>query len=455
MRLVVLYTVITSLALVGFSLTIYFAIQYQSYKSLELDLAKRASHVIEQIDFQGGKLVLPPSITRGSVIERRYEFIVDEAAEPFFKNPILGDKSVVLNRGDLKDVSTKPKVIDSTLNDETPVKLAVSQLKNIPGKAFFVTASPISEVEGNLDNLATTMVFANIVFIIFVFGIGYVFARGALRPVHEITSLAREISRGDLKKRVNLKGQEDELKELADTFDEMISRLEELFEDQKTFFQDVSHELRTPLTIIRGKLDVALRSKNASPEDYRKVLKDVLCESEVATRLVNDLLKVARGERISDELKKADFPADRLLVEIGARISVLGKHKGINVGISVPDDIPMINGDEERIGEALLAIGDNAIKHCGPGGSVTLALNAEAPWVVFRVADTGEGIPEKDVPHIFERFYKVDTPTVRESTGTGLGLAIAKQVVEAHNGRIEVQSSSDGTEFSVYLPSEA
>ncbi|MDI6816778.1 MAG: ATP-binding protein [Actinomycetota bacterium] len=452
-RLVVLYTVITSIALIGFSLIVYFSIQYQSYTKLELDLTKRASHIIEQIDLKDGKLVLPPSITRGSALEVRYEALVDEEGEPFFKNPILDDKDIALSSNDLRGVGTKPKVIDARLSDETKLKLAVIRLKNVPGETYFVSASPISEVERTLDDLASAMLFGNVLFAVLVMGIGYVFARRVLKPVQEITQRAKEISHGDLRKRVNLQGPDDELKQLADTFDEMIARLEDLFEGQKRFFQDASHALRTPLTIIRGKLDVALRSKDATAHDYCLALEDVLRESEFATRLVSDLLTVARGEKLTETLQVADFPGDRMLAEVGARVTAMGKAKGIQVSVAGPAESVVVRGDEAQLGEALLAVGDNAVKHCASGCEVRLGLEIDHERAVFSVSNNGAGISPDELPFIFERFYSARKREGADTSGTGLGLAIAKQIVEAHGGKIDVASTPDGrTTFMLSLP---
>lgn len=476
-RLVLLYTVTTSIALVSFSLIIYFAIKYQSYNALEQGLAKRASHIIEQIDFKNGKLVLPTSLTRGSAIEVRYEELADEYGEPFFKSRNLDGKSIIIGRENIRGVTTNPRIISAALSDDTPVKLAVIKLKKLPGSTYFITASPIYEVENNLRSLAATMVFANLLFVLFVSGIGYVFVRGAMRPVHEITRLAKDISHGDLRKRVNLQGPQDELKEMADTFDEMISRIEELFERQRSFFQDVSHELRTPLTIIRGKVDVALRSKSASHDNHRKVLEDVLSESEFASQLVNDLLRVARGEKLSDQLENEKFPVERILVEVAARVTTLGKQKGISIKTSTPDEPVFVYGDEQRLGEAFLAIADNAIKYGSLDGWVKLSLAKEGSWAVIAIADNGVGIAEDDLPFVFDRFYRVYSPgsakldpgepdpgrsrageldsgkpDAGKVRGAGLGLAIAKRIVEAHNGRIDVKSGTSGTTFTIYLP---
>lgn len=452
-RLVVLYTVITSIALIGFSLIVYFSIQYQSYAKLELDLAKRASHVIEQIDLKDGKLVLPPSITRGSALEVRYEALVDDEGKPFFKNPILNDKNIALTGEDLRGIGTKPKVMDARLSDDTELKLAVIRLKNVPGETYFVSASPVSEVERTLDDLASAMLFGNVLFVVLVMGIGYVFARRALKPVQEITQRAKEISHGDLRKRVNLQGPDDELKQLADTFDEMIARLEDLFEGQKRFFQDASHALRTPLTIIRGKLDVALRSKDATADDYRLALEDVLRESEFATRLVSDLLTVARGAKLTETLQLADFPADRMLAEVGARVTAMGKAKRIQVSVDSPAESVVVRGDEAQLGEAFLAVGDNAVKHCASGCEVRLGLEIVDGGAVFRISDNGAGISPEELPLIFERFYSARKREGDDTSGTGLGLAIAKQIVEAHGGKIDVESTPDGgTTFLLSIP---
>jgi signal transduction histidine kinase len=232
----------------------------------------------------------------------------------------------------------------------------------------------------------------------------------------------------------------------------MISRLERLLDGQKRFFQDVSHELRTPLTIIRGKVDVALRAKESSKDDQAKVLEDIRDETELAADLVNDLLIVARGEKIADDLKVMEFPIDRTLAEIGARLYSLGKQKDISVDINVSERSVLIMGDETRVGEAILAVGDNAIKYCGPGDSVRLSLVSEGEFAIITISDNGPGIAMEDQPFIFERFYRSKTAG-KLPRGTGLGLAIAKNIIESHKGELFLKSSdSSGTIFEFKLP---
>ncbi|MBI4734227.1 MAG: HAMP domain-containing protein [Rubrobacteridae bacterium] len=412
-RLVVLYTILTSFALICFSATIFFAVRYQSYAKLEQDLIVRASHVNEQIDFEKDTLVLPPSMTRDSVLEIRYDVLIDEKRNSFFKSSVLGSREVLIDDLDLETIDYSPKLIDARLTDGTPIKSAIIRAKHIPGKSYFITAKPVAEVEAGMESLGITMAIGNVLFILLVFGIGSFFVQRALKPVRDITELAKDISRGDLSKRVNFSGPLDDLKALADMFDEMITKLEELFEGQKSFFQEVSHDLRTPLTIIRGKIDVALRSNNVTHSELVTVLNEVRNEAELATGLVNDLLAVARGEKAVEELKQAEFPLDRMVVEIGARITSLGKQKG---------------------------------------DSLIIKLSVSDAFAVTTIRDTGPGISKEDQPFVFEKFYRSQSCD-HSSRGFGLGLAIAKRIVEAHKASLKlVSSDKHGTEFEIRLP---
>jgi signal transduction histidine kinase len=450
-RLVTLYSVMTSAALVGFSLLIFFAVSYQSYAALESSLAKRASHVIEQIDFADGKLVLPLSITRSSTIELRYEALIDENKNLSFKNPALGTNSISLNNVDLKLVKDKPRLYDSKLSNGVPVKLAVSRIKRVPSMAYFVSASPVEEVKKSMKSLGLTMLVGNVAFILLVIVIGNFFAGKALKPVTKITNMAKDISHGDLRKRVNLEGPRDELKELADTFDEMIARIEHLFEDQKLFFQDVSHDLRTPLTIIRGKIDVALMSKSATRDDYLKTLREVGEEAKIAGSMINDLLMAARGETTADDINKKIFPLDRMLIEVGARINSMAIQKGIEFNMEVPSDTVFVNGDEQKLAEAFLALGDNAVKYCSKGDKVFIGLSVDQDQAVINVKDNGPGISAADQPLVFQRFYRA-SDIDGKARGSGLGLAIAKRIIDAHEGTIELkQGTETGSVFEIKL----
>ncbi len=266
-------------------------------------------------------------------------------------------------------------------------------------------------------------------------------------PLEDITTVARQITRADdLSRRVPHSGRTDEIGDLARAFNQTLERLERLFRSQQRFLADVSHELRTPLTSVRGNLDL-MRRFGEYDEESMLVIQD---EMERMSRLLGDLLLLARADTGGLPLRREPVELDNVLFEVYRQISRIEKPVTVEL---IAVDQAMILGDEDRLKQLLLNLVDNAIKYTQPGGGVRLSLAKDTGWAQLVVSDTGIGIPAEDLPHIFERFYRVDKARSRAQGGSGLGLAIAKWVVQAHGGVIKVDSIvGQGTTFTVTLP---
>lgn len=286
---------------------------------------------------------------------------------------------------------------------------------------------------------------------------GLLLANQALSPVDRITSAAEQIAKGDLTERVPMPASAadkmDEIGRLAATFNHMISRLQAAFERQKQFTSDASHELRTPLAVMRGDMEIALR-RERSPEEYQRVLGSNLEEIIRLTRLIEDLLMLARADSGRVELRCEPVDLNKLCQQMADYITPLAQQRDQTLTYEPAKDTITINADLQRIKQLLLNLLDNAIKYTPPGGSVTLGLKTESRFAVITVADTGRGIPAEDLPHIFERFFRRSAKTSdRSAAGFGLGLSIVKWIVESHGGQIETNSQQgQGTTFIVKLP---
>ena len=310
-------------------------------------------------------------------------------------------------------------------------------------------------------------------------GGGWLLARRVLRPVDQMTQAARRIGAERLAERLEGAETDDELGRLARTLNEMLARLEAGFAQIRRFSADASHELRTPLTILKGEIEVALRSARA-PAEYERVLASALEEVERMARLVDDLLMLSRADAGALRWEKGPVELDRLVEDVAKQGEVLGRGRAIQVSIASLEPL-IVHGDEPRLRQLLLNLVDNAVKYTPQGGRVTLSLRpakgapsgqagpqpsgspdppisssvsrSPSEWAEIAVADTGVGIPPEALPRIFERFYRVDDARSREAGGTGLGLCIAKTIAEAHEGRIEVESVPGvGSTFTVRLP---
>lgn len=229
------------------------------------------------------------------------------------------------------------------------------------------------------------------------------------------------------------------------------SRLEKLRSD---FIANVSHELRTPIAMLQGYSEALLDDVVSDEEERSEMTRIIYDESQRMGRLVNDLLDLARMESGYTNLYKDDVPVVQVIERITQKFTQVAKERQVHLQFNteLSEDV-QISMDEDRIEQVLTNLIDNAIRHTSKQGRVTVSLTQELSYAKIQVSDTGEGIPQDDLPYVFERFYKADKARTRSKGGTGLGLAIAKNIVEAHKGNIHVDSVvGEGTTFTFYLP---
>jgi signal transduction histidine kinase len=274
-------------------------------------------------------------------------------------------------------------------------------------------------------------------------------SRRILGPVSTLTAAARRMERGDLSQRVEVQSN-DEIGELARAFNAMADGLTRLEDLRRSMVSDVAHELRTPLSNIRGYLE-ALQDGVVEPK--REIIDSLHEEAMLLNRLVDDLQELALAEAGQLRLERQSVaPADLVnrAMEAARAQAAAG---GITLQVDLPADLSLVDVDPQRIGQVLGNLLSNALTHTPPGGEVVVAAQARESEVELSVSDTGEGILPEHLPYIFERFYRADKSRSRATGGTGLGLAIARQLVEAHGGRIEVESEvGRGTQFTFTLP---
>jgi heavy metal sensor kinase len=305
----------------------------------------------------------------------------------------------------------------------------------------------LGSTEETLDRLRTMLLVGTGLLSLLAGFAGYYWAGQALKPIDEITDTARRISTADLSARLDLPDTGDEVSRLANTFDEMLGRIESGFERERQFTSDASHELRTPLTAMKTILNF-IRDGERPAEEYRQALDDLAEETDRLQALVENLLQLARGEK-GLQLHREEIDLSLLLEDIAHSLQPLAESKGLTLDCDLPPSL-VISGDTDHLIRLIVNLLDNAIKYT-ERGTVTLSAHGNDGSAVIEVTDTGIGIPPEHLPHIFKRLYTVDP--ARSSGGAGLGLAIARQIVQAHGGTIEVQSElGKGSRFTVYLP---
>ena len=317
---------------------------------------------------------------------------------------------------------------------------------------------PVVVVVGQLTTEITDVLHTFMYIIIFAMigvlvlaGLGGLFlADRVLRPVERITKTAQKIEGSDLSQRIDVKT-DDELGRLAVTLNEMIGRLEEAFSRQRQFTADASHELRTPLAIMQAEATLAL-SKERTSDDYRKSLETISQESDYMSAVIGKLLFLARSDAGKEQLNFEDVDLKELIIGLAANIEALAQDKGIKFTVDTKDDVN-VSGDKVKLRQLFTNILENAVRYTPADGKISVSLLEKESNAVVSISDTGIGIPPEHLPHIFERFYRVDKARARADGGIGLGLAIAKIIAESHKGKIDVESEvGKGTTFIISIP---
>ncbi|VAW43231.1 Two-component system sensor histidine kinase [hydrothermal vent metagenome] len=320
-------------------------------------------------------------------------------------------------------------------------------------------SSSLTDRDRSLNNLSRVLVAGNFFVIVAAFGTGWLLAGVGLRPISRLAQAILAIGKmRDFSRRVNYVGSDDEIGQLASTFDQMLAELEDAhrqteqtLQAQRRFVADASHELRTPLTTARGNLALLRREPPISKNDRYEVLVDLVEETDRLIRLVNDLLVLARAD-VQPPQWQDPVKLQPLLAVVQRQMKQLAPKRKIQFAqISDGTLAPItVLGNADALKQVLLILLDNAVKHTLPSAQIVLKTAVINSTVEICVCDSGSGIPQEELIHIFDRFYVVDT--ARTQNSTGLGLSIAKTLVESQNGQLTVTSNATkGTMFKVTL----
>jgi heavy metal sensor kinase len=397
--------------------------------------------------------------------------VLDESGNIGRKSENLKNVQLPISLNALKNASKGLITFETNRSiGNTPLRIITFPVvENNHAARIVQIASSLEEVEDALNTLFIILIIT-VPLALMVASLGGQFlAHKALKPVDDITQTARMITSQNLNQRITPPKVKDEISRLIETFNGMISRLDQSFRQIKQFSSDASHELKTPLTILKGEVEVMLR-KERTQQEYQQTLNSNLEEINRMSQIVEDLLLLSKADTGQIKLNKGDINLTEILTEVVAQMDMLARSKRLHLSASNNHQDVHIFGDALRIRELFINLIENGIKYTEEGGSIHIRLQKEYPpqvrnqsdrvekererFVKIIVSDTGIGISLEDQEKIFNRFFRVDKARSREQGGSGLGLSICKWIVEAHQGEITVESElGRGSSFIIRFPS--
>ncbi len=447
--------------LVAFAVVLYAVMARDLREQMDRSLEKAAAAAVQAIEQRGVGLSLPfedlsADFPELAVLDKFFQ-IFSPAGKVTIQSHNARRLDLPLSRNALEAAFVGRSTFESArFRGESPVRLLSVPIRRGGTLVNIVqVGTSLHPVEHALRRMLAVFLVATPMALLVALAGGWFLAGRALKPVEAITQAAQRIAAGDLTQRLTTPPSSDEIGRLAATFNDMIARLDASFRQVRRFSADASHELRTPLTVMKGETELALRRPRPA-EDYRLVLESSLEEIDRMSRIVDELLFLARADLGDIVMESKPVRLDVLVEDIQRQATVLGQEHHVEVAIGTVEPVTVL-GNELRLRELVLNLVDNAVKYSHGGGKVELTLRRDHDrnhnWARLSVVDQGIGIPSEAQARIFDRFYRTDEARTHCKKGTGLGLSICKWIAEAHHGRIEVQSRvGQGSQFSVLLP---
>ncbi|HEY7064988.1 MAG TPA: ATP-binding protein [Chloroflexota bacterium] len=453
LRLTLFFAVVLAASLLGFSALLYLMLGSALDADLDHTIASKAEDVARTSRIRGEFPIRPrrvrlPHIDAFAAPEI-YIQLLDPSGEVLDRSANLGEHQLVLTADALTNGQEGNPTYDTIeLGGQTLRLYTAPLLIEDEVTGYIQVARSTADNEQTLATMQRLLLFCDGLVVLMAALVGWFLARTSLRPLDRLSHTARAIGlSGRLDQRLPPARRQDEVGTLVTTFNEMLDRLEAVFTAQRRFVADASHELRTPLTTIRGNIDLLRRSPDLPPEEVEESLADIASETQRMSRLVTELLQLARADA-GHHFEQAPVRLDEVLRAVHRQALLLKPELPVELTVTAP---ATVLGSADSLQELLLILVDNALKYTLAGGHVRLRLTRDGEGYAVRVADTGVGIDAEDLPHIFERFYRATR--VRQEGGTGLGLAIAQWIAESHGGRIAVASTPGrGSTFTLWLP---
>jgi len=452
-RLTLWYAGVLALSLVAFALLIYYAaaaiFHERQDESLRSTAQTVASAYVEEFEEAHSLAKAGQIVFAELTFPNRYVQVTDNTGQPIASSKNVSGSAVTLDASSLNQARQQ----GSSLVTANGLRVAVVPLSSDRELGFATVAEPLSVIDEGLSRLRRNF-FAGVPIVLLLASAGgYFLARKSLAPIASMNEQTQRISAESLSARLEVKNARDEVGRLAVTINDLLSRLENSFDEQQRFIADASHELRTPLAVLRGETEVAL-DKTRTVEEYQQSLLLIKEESERLSHIVEDLFILARRPLDAPAaLIKQPVSLNEAVRNCTRAAQVLAIRKGVKLKLENNSASLALHGDEELIKRMVLNLLDNAVKYTPAGGEISVALLRQNGNAEIVVRDTGIGISATDQRHVFDRFYRVDKARSRALGGAGLGLSIVRWIVEAHEGEITIDSTPGrGSTFTVALP---
>lgn len=454
-RFTIWYLLVLAVLLTMLGVSVYFFLSRSLYRNLDHDLELRTAQLqniptiissIREGEFQEevGEIVLLCYYSEDKLVQISPRDVSISLEYNFIERAIEGNKAFNTVR------TTGGKGIRLCA---VPLEQSTHMgMMNI-GPAAVVVGRSTADIEQALDRLFRIFIITGSLTLLLAAGGGVFLAGRALKPVDEISRTASNIGEGDLNRRIKVNTR-DELGRLAATLNQMIERLQKALKRQQQLTSDASHELRAPLAVIQAESSLALQ-KEREADEYKQALETVTQEASHMSSIIDRLLFLARADAGKAQLVFEEVNLGNLIRDLGDDVEILCQQKGLKLEKGATPDF-IVKGDRAMLRQLFLNLLDNAIKYTPEGGTIWLTFRAERQRAAVAIADTGIGIPPVELPHIFERFYRVDKARSRTEGSSGLGLSICQYIAEVHGGRIEVKSQpGKGSTFTVWLPGQS
>ncbi|HSU58544.1 MAG TPA: ATP-binding protein [Bryobacteraceae bacterium] len=454
-RLTLYFTVLFGVIVVGLAVASYLLFAHDTYSKLDSALRIAVSTTASL-----GEHEMNESPTKAAAEAELQSVLLEKHNTPLPDTQILvreGDRQAAYKPDELPTTPDLPKIPAAQLNrasDLQGLRIAHRRL-DIPkfnARYQISAAKPLAPVQAEISDFRIALLILVPLGLGLAALAGYLLARRSLSPLRELTETIAATTSSDLTAGVNLTTSQDEIGRLARQFNRLLERLEIAFTSQRRFMADASHELRTPVSVALSAAQVTVRDPHRSVSDCDEALEVIEHQMLRLRRIVDDMLFLSQADVASPGKDNSELFLDEAVSEASRSASALARAKQQNL---ILDELPEARclGDQDLLTRAILILLDNAIKFTPPGGEIRVGLQRRATYWVCSVTDSGVGIPEAAQPHIFERFFRGDSPTGQTNTGAGLGLAIARSIVESHAGNIRLVSSRPGaTSFEIAIP---